>query len=144
MGFFAWIFVFYIVSGCGWGCVVGSSSVGCSGCVIGCCSGSSSCGRGCIGCSCCSRRSSSSRVISCIFWIIWLIWGSWGLKFDCGLVRETRFDGYMWIWWNIAWWFPFCVNWWSKLNRMIRYNRSCFINWRWFDTWRLNRENCMI
>ena len=137
MRFFTWIFVFYIVSGCGRGCVVRSSSVGCSGCVIGCCSGSSSCGGGCIGGSCCSRRGSSSRVVSCIFWIIWLVWGSWWFKFDCRLVGETRFDGYMWIWWNIAWWFPFSIDWRFELDRIVWDNGCCFIFWRWFDTRRL-------
>ena len=139
MWFFTWIFIFFVISSCSRRGVICSSCCGGGGCVISC---SSCCrsGRG-VGSSCSSGSCSCGGVISCVLRVVWLVWSSWWLKLDCGLVRESWLDGYMWIWWNIARWFPFCVDWWGKLNGMIWDNRSCFINWRWFDTWRLIREN---
>ena len=85
MWLFAWIFVFYVISGCG-----GSSIVCCgicSGCSVGGGRGSrsGSCSSG-ISRSGGSVRCSGGSVISSVFGVIWLIWCSWGLKLDGGLI----------------------------------------------------------
>merc|ERR1719312_62217 len=105
MWFFTWIFIFYVISSCSRRCRSGRG-VGSS-----CSSGSCSCG----------------GVISCVLRVVWLVWSSWWLKLDCGLVWESWFDGYMWIWWNIAWWFPFSINWRFELDGIIWDNGCCFI-----------------
>ena len=135
MWFFTWIFIFYVISSCSGRGVICSSSC-CGGGSVSSCSCRCRSGRS-VSSSCSSGSCSCGGVISCVFWVVWLVWSSWWLKLDCGLVRESWFDGYMWIWWNIAWWFPFSIDWRFELDRIIWDNGCCFILWRWFDTRRL-------
>ena len=135
MWFFTWIFIFYVISSCSRRGVICSSCCG-GGCCVRSCSSCCRSGRG-VGSSCSSGSCSCGGVIGCVFRVVWLVWSSWWLKLDCGLVRESWLDGYMWIWWNIAWWFPFSIDWRFELDRIIWNNGCCFIFGRWFDTRRL-------
>ena len=117
-GFLAWIFVLYVVR-CRSRSSVISSRVRRRRCCI-CCSSScgSCCGRGvrrCCGsiscCRCC--------VICCVFWIVRFVGSGWRLILDSWLIRETWFDRYFWIWRDVTWWFPLCLNWWGQFQWVV-------------------------
>ena len=138
MGFFAWIFIFWIIRCCNIRCSVICSGICCSCGIIRscrCCCRSSSGG----------RVSSSCRCISCgcgcivgrVFWVVWFVRGRRRLKFNSSLIWKTWFNRYMWIWGNITWWVPFGLNWRSQFKWIIRNYRCRFIYWGWFNTWRL-------
>ena len=138
MGFFAWVFILWIVCCCNIRCSVICCSICCSCSIVRSCGSrcrsssggcvSSRCG--CISCSC-------GCIVSCVFWVVWFVWSGRRLEFNGRLIWKTWFDGYMWIWRNITWWFPFRLNWRRQLKWVVRDYRCCFIYWGWFDTWRL-------